>query len=450
MNMMPGKHAVVLGGGMAGLLAARVLADYFEQVSLVERDRYPEEPVFRAGVPQGRHVHILLARGQQIIEELFPGIEQDLVARGAIQCDFGKDYRVRWASGWLARSSSGMRGFVCTRILLEWQIRQALVKNPRVRIVEGYEVVGVLASEAASTVTGVSLRPRFRPQSDEEVLSQLTGDLVVDATGRESKAPEWLKSLGYAPPPETRVNPCLGYASRFYAPSVDSERDWKGMIIQASPPGNLRGGVIWPIEGGQWHVVLSGTGKDYPPTDEKDFLEFARSLSDPALFEALKEAQPLSPIYGYRRTENRLRHFERLQRLPEGFIVLGDAACAFNPVYGQGMTVAALGAVALRKSLSGRRGLSGLPHRFQRELARVNVLPWTLATSSDMRVPTVEGGKVKWSMKWGYQYLERLIQRLPSSPVIARTFSKVLHLTASPAALFHPAIVMQVLLPLKK
>jgi 2-polyprenyl-6-methoxyphenol hydroxylase-like FAD-dependent oxidoreductase len=452
MNNRLGKHAVVLGGGMAGLLTARVLTDFFEQVSLVERDRYPDEPVFRAGVPQGRHVHILLAGGQKIIEELFPGIEQDLMDRGASQCDFGKDYRVRWSSGWLPRSPSQLRGWVCTRMLLEWQIRQALVKDSRVRIVDGYEVVGVMASEDARSITGVSLRARARSQGDEQGLTELTGDLVVDATGRESKAPEWLKALGYAAPPETSVNPYLGYASRFYAPAEDVERDWKGMIIQASPPGNLRGGVILPIEGGQWHVVLSGTGKDYPPTDEDGFLEFARSLADPALFEAIKGAEPLSPIYGYRRTENRLRHFERLQQLPEGLIVLGDAACAFNPVYGQGMTVAALGAVALRECLRlcGRNGLEGLPLRFQRKLARVNMLPWTLATASDRRVPTVEGEKVKRGMRWRYWYLSRLLQRLPTRPLIARNFSKVLHMVESPAVLFQPPVVVQVLLPAKK
>jgi 2-polyprenyl-6-methoxyphenol hydroxylase-like FAD-dependent oxidoreductase len=336
--------------------------------------------------------------------------------------------------------------------LLEWQIRQALIKDSRVRIVEGYEVVGVRASEDAKSITGVSLRARSRPQGDEQVLTELTGDLVVDATGRESRVPEWLKSLGYAAPPETRVNPFLGYASRFYMPSVDAQRDWKGMIMQANPPGNLRGGVILPIEGGQWHVVLAGTGKDYPPTDEEAFLEFARSLVDPALFEALKEAQPLSPIYGYRRTENRLRHFERLQRQPEGLIVLGDAVCAFNPVYGQGMTVAALGAIALRESLHqcGERGLCGLPGRFQRKLARVNMLPWTLATSSDMRVPVVEGGNVSRGMRWRYWYLSRLVRRLPTHPLIARKFSKVLHLMESPGVLLHPAVVVQVLLPEKR
>src|SRR5262249_37147443 len=157
-------------------------------------------------------------------------------------------------------------------------------------------------------------------------------------------------------------------------------------------------GVIFPTENGCWMVSLSGAGKDYAPTDENAFLEFARGLSDPALFEAIKDAQPLSSIHGYRRTENRIRHFERLQRQPERFLVTGDAACSLNPIYGQGMAKAALGAMTLRECLSQcrDRDLSGLPHRFQRKLARVNASPWALATASDIRVPGVEGGNIHW------------------------------------------------------
>src|SRR5205807_7188945 len=141
-----------------------------------------------------------------------------------------------------------------------------------------------------------------------------TADLVVDASGRDSPISNWLESLGYPRPPETVVNPFLGYASRLYTPPSDPQRTWKGLVIQPDPPNHLRNGVIWPVEGGNWLVGLGGTGKDYPPTDEDGFLAFAQGLPDPLLFEALKDAQPHSPIYGYRRTENRWRHLERLSR----------------------------------------------------------------------------------------------------------------------------------------
>ena len=451
-NSLLGKQAVVLGGGIAGLLAARVLTEYFERVSLIERDRYPEDPIFRPGVPQAHHAHTLLLRGQQIIEELFPGIEHELMTRGAVQGDFINDYCIRFPSGWLHRLPSQIQISVVTRYLLEWQIRQALIKNPQIDIIDKHEVVDVIASEDATSITGVVLRARPHSSPVEQALIRVAADLVVDATGRESKAPQWLKSLGYAPPPETVVNPFLGYASRLYAPPSASKQNWKGMVILSDPPRNLRGGVIWPIENGHWMVSISGTGKDYPPTDENAFLEFARSLSDPALFVAIKEAQPLTPIYGYRRTENRIRHFERLRQQPERFLVMRDAVCAFNPVYGQGMAVAALEAILLKKCLGqwSHRDLSGLARHFQRKLAHVSAGPWALATSKDTRVPVVEGGSMKWTAKWQHSYFDRLFSLLPSDPSMAHQFVKVMHMVKSPITLFRPLIAFKVIFTIRE
>lgn len=453
-NSPLGKHAVVLGGGIAGLLTARVLTEHFERVSLIERDRYPEDPVFRPGVPQGRHFHLLLARGQQIIEELFPGIQHDLVARGAIESDLIKDHRFHSAFGWLPRMPSPLRVYAMTRILLEWQVRQALVKNPQIHIIDGHEVVNVIASGDAKSVIGVSLRarPQLGGQAqagrDEPQPLQVPADLVVDATGRESKAPEWLKSLGYDPPQETIINPFLGYASQLCTLPSDPQRNWNGMIIFANPPENLRTGMIWPTEGGHWMVLLGGTGKDYPPTDTDAFLEFGKGLSDPSWFEAIKEAQPVSSIYSYRKTENRLRHFERLRRQPERFLVIGDGVCALNPVYGQGMTVAALGAIELRACLrqSGPNDLPGLAHRFQRKLARINAAPWTFATSADMRVPGIEGGEsMTWITKLITRYLDRLTQLAVTDPSVAFQFFQVMHMIEPSTALFKPSIAMKVI-----
>ncbi len=282
----------------------------------------------------------------------------------------------------------------------------------------------------------------------EREIIVLAADLVVDASGRDSQVPCWLEALGYPCPPETVVNPFLGYASRLYTPASDPRRTWKGLVIRADPPSNLRSGVIWPVEGGNWQVGLGGTGKDYPPTDEDGFLEFAKSLPDPMFYEALKDAQPHSSIYGYRRTENRLRHFERLSRQPEGFVVLGDAVCVFNPIYGQGMTVAALSAVVLDESLRQQRHnrLEGFSRRFQRKLARMNKTPWQLATASDYRVPTLEGKKPNRVATLTYRYVDHLVELLPITPSAGKTFSEVVHMIEPPIALFHPAIVARVLL----
>jgi 2-polyprenyl-6-methoxyphenol hydroxylase-like FAD-dependent oxidoreductase len=440
-----GNHAIVIGGGMAGLLSAHILSKYFERVSLIERDHYPEEPIFRAGTPQGRHVHIMLVRGQQILEEFFPGIKNKLVAQGAIEGDFAADYIYRFPSGLSPRLPSRLRGYACSRPLLEWQVRREVIARERVHFIERHEIVNLLISSDGKTVTGVQMRERNdKPLAEREIVD-LTADLVVDASGRDSQVTRWFTALGYTAPPETVVNPFFGYSSRIYAPPADPERTWKGLVVQSDPPKNLRGGVIWPTEEGNWIVVLGGTVKDYPPTDEDGFLEFTKTIPDPLFYEVLKDAQPLSPIYGDRRTENRLRHFDSLTRLPERFVVLGDAVCAFNPVYGQGMTVAAMGAVALDESLR-QQGLTGLPRHFQRKLAKITETPWQLATASDHKVPALEGMKPGWAARLTYRYFDGLVALLPTTPSISKTFSEVLHMVEPPTALFRPSIVARVLL----
>lgn len=445
--MQTGKQAIVIGGGIAGLLATRVLTEQFEQVLLIERDHYPDDPIFRAGAPQGRHVHIMLLRGQQAIEELFPGITKDLLEQGAIEYDFMQEFAAHYPSGWLPRNRSSLKGYSCTRLLIEWQIRQKLLQNERVQIIEGHEVTNLLASNDARSVQGVCIRKRDTTAPVESEHTEILADLVVDASGRDSHAPEWLQKLGYEPPQETEINAFLGYATRTYELEPDPTRDWKGLGVLANPPKNLRGGLIWLVEGGRWMAVLAGSGGDYPPTDEAGFLEFARNLEDPALYAVLKGAKPLTPIYGYRRTENRLRHFERLQRLPENFVALGDASCAFNPVYGQGMTVAALGAMTLRDCLQQKAGLDGLAARFYKKLARVNSLPWQLATASDDAVLATmgKGRKTTLTTKALNRYFAGLLEVMPSSALVCREFTRVQHMIRPAATLFQPALVWKVL-----
>ncbi len=443
-----GQHAVVIGGGIAGLLAARVLLDHFDQVSLIERDYYPQEPEVRPGVPQGSHVHILFMRGQQILEGLFPGIKDKLVMRGAIEADFSNDYLYRFQSGWLPRAPSQLKGYACTRLLLEWQVRQELQTYQRVQIIQGHEVVGLLASTNQQSITGIRLREREQNGAKERESRHLSADLVVDASGRFSHTPRWLEELGYQPPSETVVNAFLGYATRAYAPPVDPARTWKGMLIQSNPPENLRTGFVWSVENGRWLVLLVGAGKDYPPTQEADFLAFATGLIDPLLFDVVSKAQPLSPISSYRRTENRLRHFERLQRQPEGFVVLGDACCALNPIYGQGMSVAALGVVVLDTWLAhnrGRRGQRGQVHDFQKKLARVNSLPWQLATGADSRVPGTSGEISGWVSRIQNRYMDTLMSLLPTDKAVRDAFMDVLHLKRTPATLLRPAFFLKAL-----
>jgi 2-polyprenyl-6-methoxyphenol hydroxylase-like FAD-dependent oxidoreductase len=446
----PQRHAIVIGGSMAGLLAARVLADHYDRVTVIERDRFPTEPVFRPGVPQGRHVHVLLLRGQAILEQLFPGLQDELAALGAPLLDWTADCRLMNFAGWMPRFASGLTTHTASRLLLEWVVRQRLEAYSQIRWLEAHEAVGLVAGADASRVAGVRLRRRDAAEPpDARAAEELRADLVVDASGRDSHAPEWLETLGYPRPRQTEVNAFVGYASRWYQRPADFQADWKLLLLAATPP-TFRGGVLYSTEGERWLVTLSGANRDYPPTDEEGFLAFAQSLPSPLLSEAIRGATPLSPIYGYRRTENRLIHFEELTRWPDGFVVLGDAVSCFNPIYGQGMTTAALAALTLDRQLRAQRArhpdgaLSGLGRRFQRALARANALPWLMATGEDFRVPAVIGARPGPLSRLFHSYFDGIIWACPHSAVTFVTFLQVAHLARSPLALFHPRIALAV------
>jgi 2-polyprenyl-6-methoxyphenol hydroxylase-like FAD-dependent oxidoreductase len=238
----------------------------------------------------------------------------------------------------------------------------------------------------------VRLRGRGESNADQ---TELAADLVVDASGRGSRAAGWLAGLGFTPPRETTVDALTGYASRVYRVPAGHGDAQKAAYIKPTPPTGTRGGMIVPIEGDRWHVSLVGMDGDYPPTDEAGFLEFARSLPAPHLYQAIKEAEPLTNVSGYRRNQTRMLHYEDLPRYLESFLVSGDAVHSLNPVYALGVTAAAVGAVALENSLKAQRraadaDLAGLARRFQAELARKMAPMWSMATHEDRRWPATQ------------------------------------------------------------
>jgi 2-polyprenyl-6-methoxyphenol hydroxylase-like FAD-dependent oxidoreductase len=279
----------------------------------------------------------------------------------------------------------------------------------------------------------------------------LDADLIVDATGRASRAPRWLKDLGYEPPQETTVNAHIGYASRLYRIPENFDGDWLAAYVQGAPPERKRGGILFTVEGNRWLVTLIGGGHDYPPSDEHGFLEFAESLPVPIIADAIRAAEPLAPIRTHRATENRLRHFERAKELPENFLVLGDAACAFNPVYGQGMTIAALGALTLQECLREQQKLyanpscRGLSRRFQRRLAKVNKAPWLLATGEDYRYRETEGGSPSLMTKFMHRYMNHVLQLTTRDVMVRSALLHVFSMLAPPSILFRPSNLLRVI-----
>ncbi|BCL34354.1 FAD-dependent oxidoreductase [Nostoc sp. MS1] len=446
-------RAVVIGSGIAGLVTAQVLTKHFDQVIVIERDasgelclRYPQEPAARQGVPQSHQTHVLLTQGQRILEQLFPGLKAELADMGSPLIDWTADCPLLLPSGWSPRFASGITTRACSRNMLENLLHQRVANNDAVEFLEKTQVIGLLGNTNQTTITGVQIKDTNR------IKAELYADLIVDASGRSSKTPQWLQTLGYEKPKETLINSFLGYATRLYQSLSSDSLDLKALYLMPQAPNHTRGGSLYQIEGDRWMVCLLGVGRDYPPTDEAGFLEFAQSLVSPVVYDAIKNGQSISPIYGYQRTENRWCHYEQLAKLPENFVLLGDAVCAFNPVYGQGMTIATMGALTLNQCLEqqhqwrSHKDLTGLARRFQKQLAKVNEVPWMMATSDDFRWPTTEGGKPNFVTRLMHSYLNQVMQTASNNSQVYQVFLEVIHLLKKPSAFFHPSIMMQVLL----
>jgi len=438
-----GRHAVVVGGSIGGMLAARVLSDHFDAVTVIERDRLPDAAENRPGVPHARHLHFFFKRGLMVVEELFPGVTADLLAAGSHLLDQGSDFRILYRSGWSPRGELGLEFCTFTRPLLEATIRRHLKTDPKITLFEGFEVSGLVLSEDGSRVQGVKIVARDQGLAASPEVLTLPAELVVDTSGRGSKAPEWLEAAGCARPKETEVDAFWGYATRIYEPVPHLQKDWKTLFLMNRPPYQPRAGIIQPIEGDRWMVTIAGVMHDYPPTDEHGFLQFARSLSSPELFRAIEHARPLSRIYGYRRTSNLLRHYDAAE-VPQGFAALGDSVCAFNPVYGVGMTLAGLEALELRRLLQESGGRLD-SRRFQKQVAKLVTGPWALTTGEDLRWPATQGGKITPKVRFMHWYIEQVIRLIPESQEVFRRFQEVNHMMKPPTALFRPAVLGPVL-----
>lgn len=434
----PPRHALVIGGSLAGLCAARVLADHVESVTVVDRDDFPAEPAVRKGLPQAHHLHVLIPAGQNALDLLFPDVIAGLHEHGAVPVAAPTEVLYLSPTGWRDRFPATHRLVGASRELIDWAVRRRLLEDGRVRFRTGHEVVGLLPAKGAQAIGGVMLRGRA-PDSRPE---PLPADLVVDASGRASRASDWLDQLGYGRPKESSVESGLAYASRRYSLPEGATGGWKNILLMPKAPDVRRGGVLFPIENGKWMVTLGGLGGDVPPTDERGFLEFARDLRSPVIYEAIKNGTPDSPVHGYRRTANHRRHYETMSRWPDGFLVIGDAACTFNPVYGQGMTVAAQAAVLLDGHLRAHPGTFG--RAAQAAVARCSEAPWQIATGADLRYPTTVGPRLGRAAQMTNWYLDRASDVANRDGYVARVLADVLYLVAPPTALFRPRVALRV------
>jgi 2-polyprenyl-6-methoxyphenol hydroxylase-like FAD-dependent oxidoreductase len=431
------KHAVVIGGSLAGLLTARVLSDYFDQVTILERDPVIDLPQARKGQPQTVHIHGLLTKGFQLLEQYFPGIGEALVEGGALTGDFAEGIRWHQFGGYKVQSTSGLIGMMMGRPFLEWQIRQRVVALRNVTLRSSCAASELITSADQKRVIGVRVIDRAGGNQPEV----LSAGLVVDASGRGSSALKWLDQLGYSIPDEEEVKIKVGYATRLYR---RDPQDQYGVMISADPPTGTRGAYLFAIEGDRWIVTAGGYLGDHPPTEETGFLDFLRSLPAPDIYNILSRAEPLSEIFPYKYPASLRRHYEKLNRFPEGYLVLGDAFASFNPIYGQGMTSAALQAKALDEILKKRGSLHSLWRPFFRRAAKVVDTPWQLAVGEDFRYPEAEGKK---SLLTDFLngYVLKVHKATHYDKEVYAQFLRVMNLMEPPASLLSPKMIWKVL-----
>jgi 2-polyprenyl-6-methoxyphenol hydroxylase-like FAD-dependent oxidoreductase len=390
-----GQHAVVIGGSLTGLMTARVLADHFAQVTVLERDHIDEQPTIHKSIPQGNHYHGVLLGGLQLLSAFYPDFIDKLRSLGAVRLRLGEKW-VWYLPDGKAYSASvtpirepqylGFDAYSQSRGVLEHCVRQCTLTLANVRC-ESESVVQGLVYEN-ERVHGV------RYAHDGRV-DTLTADLVVDAGGRGAHTPRWLTELGFQPPGETVIGVDIGYASTKFRVPASYDEPERLQVFLGPPPQFPNAAIMGEIENHTWHVTLAGRFGQYPPTDEAGFFAFAKSLHTPRLYSLIKDAERVANIVPYRFPSSLRRHYEQLTVFPEGFLVLGDAICSFNPVYGQGMSVAALQVRVLQQLLAERgaesRGLEGLALAFFPKAAEVILTPWILAVGQDLAYPQTQG-----------------------------------------------------------
>ncbi|MGA5305981.1 FAD-dependent oxidoreductase [Nucisporomicrobium flavum] len=426
------NHALVLGGSIAGLLAARVLADRYATVTIVERDRLPSGAEHRRGVPHGRHAHGLLPQGLQIMEELLPGLTADIERGGGMAADILGNCRWYLNGRLLRQAHAGLPALAASRPLIEGEIRRRVRELPNVTVLDGHDITGLCASADGGRIIGAAISGA-QPRT-------VKADLVVDATGRGTRTPRWLAELGFEPPPADRVSINLAYTSCVYdePPGVFGDDVF---VITARFPGQRRSSVMQRLEGGQVLVTLAGVLGERPPETLDGMPGYARTLAMPDTYEVVSTAKPLSRPIPFRYPSYVRYRYENLAAFPAGLLVAGDAVCGFNPVYGQGMSIAAMNAYALSKELE--HDGEPDPHRYFTAVSRHLEAPWRLAVGADLALPGVTGPALPESPLTG-EYVGRLQLAAADDEELAKAFIRVTGLVDSPAALLRPEIVERV------
>jgi 2-polyprenyl-6-methoxyphenol hydroxylase-like FAD-dependent oxidoreductase len=451
MSKLLGERAVVIGGSIAGLITARVLAEHFEQVVVLERDHIAEERAVHKSIPQGNHLHVLLLGGQQVLSRLYPGFTDRLHRLGAVRLRMGKDNAVLTPDGKAYSLGGAVReprdlgiDFYCqSRGLLEYCVRQCTRELANISFRSDCAVRGLIDSN--KRVSGVI----YQHDGGSHTIKS---DLVVDAGGRGSHAPRWLREFGFSAPEETAIGIDFAYTSAKYRIPNWSEPE-RLLSLRAPGPKDPKIGLIEEIEGNVFHLSLGGRFGDYPPADEQGFLAFAKSMRSSKLYDLIKDAQRVTDITTYRFPTSLRRHYERMATFPERLLVVGDAIASFNPIYGQGMSSAALQIEALQNLLNerpqGTAPLDGLAPLFFARAATIVDAPWTLAANADFAYPRTTGERPP-DLEQRAQYFMALEALCAEDVQVHILVSKVINLVTLPSALNEEPLRSRVLAKMQK
>lgn len=426
--------AVVVGGSVAGLLAARVLADGFQEVVVLDRDPLPTEPEPRRGVPQGHQIHLLHEAGRATMADLFPGYGEEVVAAGGLELDYGTDFDFYSGGDYIADTSTRLPVYVATRPLYEGVIRRFVSDHDKVTFRTECQCTDYLLDDSGTAVEGVAVR-------DGETQSELRADLVVDATGRTSSTPSWLAANGYQRPPTDEVQIDMAYCSTYIERPADEQRAF--YALPEAP--RSRGALIHPVEDGRWIVTMIGMHGDHPPTDPEEFEAFAGGLPVAEPRRLLEEHDRVSDIQKYPFPNHQRHRYEELEGFPTGLVVVGDAVCSFNPMYAQGMSVAALEAAQLHNALA-ESDREDLARRFFGRAESVVDIAWSMAVGSDMEFEGTEGPAPSGSALFD-RYMDRVSRTAHADPKVAEAVHRVVRLEEHPSSLLRPGTVWRVLKP---
>ena len=436
-NSQSPKRAVIVGASIAGLMAATAIAPHVDEVTILEKDQLPDGPDPHQGAPQGHHAHILLKAGEQAIERLFPGIREELIVQGSHYLDFGKEIAWKHHGYWKTKLQEPFFLLMQSRPFLEWMIRKRVLQLSNVRIQEETKVIGISYHDGQTQISHVEIEEK------KGASSLLACDVLIDATGAASLSSKWLKQADLPSPKESRIHVDLAYASRKFVSKEPISPDHKAAVIYFGQANPTATGLVFSTEKEEVIVSLGGYGT-HPPKDESAFLQYAKNLDSPEVYDLIKHLEPASPIRRYKFPYQRRKHYESLKQMPQNLLVIGDAFCRFDPIFGQGISVAAMEAVALQKLFTKNRP-HNLARAFHRKAANIVRIPWLLSASEGFRMAHTTGKKpIPVGLNLLHWYLGHIFALSAHDAHIYRRFVEVFNLVKHPVFLFSPRILFRV------